>query len=148
VLVPSTYEARSVRIPVDRHAKRSNLTACIAADGYRARPFVIVERHTAEMELSCYGYNGSNVTIVTQANTFMTSRLFEVCAERVFFPAVEQRCSEFIYTGKVVLLMDRLGVHHTEKFLHDCRDGTLTSSAWSSIALTKPTRSISPRLPC
>jgi hypothetical protein len=55
MLVSSIYEARSVRIPVDRHAKRSTLTACIAADGYRARPFVIVERHTAEMELSSYG---------------------------------------------------------------------------------------------
>jgi hypothetical protein len=55
VLVPSTSEARSVRIPVDRHAKRSTLTACIAADSYRERPFVIVERHTAEMELSYYG---------------------------------------------------------------------------------------------
>jgi hypothetical protein len=54
VLVPSTYETRSVRIPVDRHAKRSTLTACIAADGYRARPFAIVERHTTEMELSSY----------------------------------------------------------------------------------------------
>jgi hypothetical protein len=54
VLIPSTYEARSVRIPVDRHAKRSTLTACIAADGYRARPFMIVERHTTEMELSSY----------------------------------------------------------------------------------------------
>jgi hypothetical protein len=37
VLVPSTYEARSVRIPVDRHAKRSTLTACVAVDGYRTR---------------------------------------------------------------------------------------------------------------
>jgi hypothetical protein len=54
VLVPSTCEGRSVRITVDRHAKRSTPTACIAADGYRARPFVIVEGHTAEMELSSY----------------------------------------------------------------------------------------------
>jgi hypothetical protein len=79
----------------------------------------MVERHTAEMELSYYGYK---VTIGTKANPFMTSRLFEVWAERVFFPAIDQRRIEFNYTGKVVLLMDGLGVHHTEKFLQDCRD--------------------------
>jgi hypothetical protein len=78
VLVLSTCEARSVRIPVDRHGTRSTITACITADGYRARPFVIVGRGTAEMELGYYGYNVSNVTIVTQANAFVTSRLFEV----------------------------------------------------------------------
>jgi hypothetical protein len=78
VLVPSIYKACSVRIPVEGHAKRSTLMACIAADGDRARPFVIVERVTAEIELSGYAYNASNVTIVTQAKTLMTSRLFEV----------------------------------------------------------------------
>jgi hypothetical protein len=122
VLVPSTYEARSVRIPVDRHAKRSTLTTCIAADGDRARPFDIVEHHTAKMELSYYGYNASNVTIATEANGFLTSRLFNIWAERVFFSAIEERRGEVNYTGKVVLLMDGLGAHHTEKFLQDCRD--------------------------
>jgi hypothetical protein len=95
VLVPSTYKGRSMRIPVERQAKRSILTACIAADGYRAGPFVIVERHTAEMERFYYGYNASNVPIVTQAKDFMISRLFEVWAERGFFPAVEERRTEF-----------------------------------------------------
>jgi hypothetical protein len=78
VLAPSTCEARSVRIPVDRHGKRSTITARIAADGYRARPFVLVERVAAEMKLGYYAYTASNVTIVTQANALMTSRLFEV----------------------------------------------------------------------
>jgi hypothetical protein len=81
-----------------------------------------VERATAEMELGYYGYNASNFTIVTQANAFMTSRLFEVWAERVFFPAVEERRNEFTYTGKVVLLMDGLGAHYTERFLQDCQE--------------------------
>jgi hypothetical protein len=62
------------------------------------------------------------VTIVTQANAFMTSRLFEVWAERVFFPAVEERRHESSYTGKVVLLMDGPGAHHTDQFMQDCRD--------------------------
>jgi hypothetical protein len=49
---------------VDRHGRGSTITASIAADGYRARPFVIVELVTAEMELGYYGYNASNVTTV------------------------------------------------------------------------------------
>jgi hypothetical protein len=36
-----------------------------------------------------------DVTIVTQANAFMTSRRFEMWAERVFFPAVQERCETF-----------------------------------------------------
>jgi hypothetical protein len=51
---------------------------------------------------------------MTQANAFMTSRLFEVLAERVFFSAVEECRNEFSYTGKIVLLMDGLGAHLTE----------------------------------
>jgi hypothetical protein len=42
VVIPSTDEARLARIPADRHGKRSILTACLAADGYRTRPFVNV----------------------------------------------------------------------------------------------------------
>jgi hypothetical protein len=143
VLVPSTYEARSVRIPVDRHGKRSTLTACIPADGYRARTFVIAERVTAEMELSYYGDNPSNVIIVTQANAFMTSRLFEVWAERAFFPAVEERRSDFNCTGKVVLLMDALGRITRKSSSRTAGTGTSTSCSWSPTARTTLSRSIS-----
>jgi hypothetical protein len=122
VLVPYVCQANSVPVPVSRHTKRSTLTACIAADGYRMRPFVIVDRLTANRELAYYGYDESNVTLVTQANAFMTSILFEAWAKEVFFPAVEERRRQWNYDGTVVLLLDGLGSHHTEKFLSDCRD--------------------------
>jgi hypothetical protein len=103
---------------------------------------------TAEMELSYYGYSASNVTIVMHANACMTSRLFEVWAERVFFPAVEERRSEFNYTGKMVLLMDGLGAHHTEKFLEDCRDRNIDLVFLVPHNSDETSRSISSLLPC
>jgi hypothetical protein len=45
----------SVPVPVNRHTKRSTLTACIAADGYRMKPFVIVDRATVEAGVGLYG---------------------------------------------------------------------------------------------
>jgi hypothetical protein len=102
-----------------------------------------VERVTSEIEFGYYGYNASNVTIVTQANAFMTSRLFEVWAEPVCFPAVEERRNELSYTGKVVLLLDDLGAHHTEKFLQDCQERDIDVVVLVLIARTKLSRSIS-----
>jgi hypothetical protein len=38
------YPDPLVPVLVNRHAKRSKLTACVAADGYRMKLFVIVDR--------------------------------------------------------------------------------------------------------
>jgi hypothetical protein len=114
------YIHPSVPVPVDRHSKRSTLTACIAADGSRMKPFVIVQRATAEAELKHYGYEPSNVFLVSRENAFMTTRLFELWAREVFFPAIEVRRTEFQYTGRVLLLLYGLGSHHTDGFLADC----------------------------
>jgi hypothetical protein len=79
----------------DKHCELSLITEVtaprFAADGYRMRPFVVVDRLTAKKELAYYGDDESNVTLVTQANAFMTSILFEAWAKEVFFPAVEER---------------------------------------------------------
>jgi hypothetical protein len=83
------------------------------------RPFVIVDRLTANKELAYYGYGESNVTLVSQDNAFMTSSLFEAWAKEVFFPAVEERRRQWNYNGTAVLLLDGLDSHHTEKFLTD-----------------------------
>jgi hypothetical protein len=50
-VVPIEYLHPSVPVPVGRHSKRSRLTACVAADGHRMKPFLIVQRVTAEAEL-------------------------------------------------------------------------------------------------
>jgi hypothetical protein len=51
VIAPVNDPNRSVPIPDDRHSKLSTLVACIAADGFRMKHFVIVPRITAEKEL-------------------------------------------------------------------------------------------------
>jgi hypothetical protein len=38
----------SVPVPIDRHSKRSTLVACIAANGYRMKPFLIVDLATVD----------------------------------------------------------------------------------------------------
>jgi hypothetical protein len=89
VLVPLDFPEPSIPIPVDRHSKRSTLTACLAADGYRMKQLIIVDRVTCEDEVRSYGYDRSNVYIASQAHAFMTQRLFELWAAEVFFPAIE-----------------------------------------------------------
>jgi hypothetical protein len=54
-LVPIDYASPSVPVPVDRHPARSTFAACIAADGFRAKPFVIVLRVSVENTLKLSG---------------------------------------------------------------------------------------------
>jgi hypothetical protein len=48
VVLPINYPDPSVPLPVNCHTKRSIPAACIAAHGYRMRPFMIVDRTTVE----------------------------------------------------------------------------------------------------
>jgi hypothetical protein len=50
-IVPVDFGEPSVPGPFDRHSKRSTFVAYIAADGFRMKPFAIVDRVTAEKEL-------------------------------------------------------------------------------------------------
>jgi hypothetical protein len=61
IVVPIEYPDPSVLVPVSRDTKRSMLTACIAADGYWMKSFVIVDRATVEAEVRLSGYDSSNV---------------------------------------------------------------------------------------
>jgi hypothetical protein len=116
------FKGTATPIPVNRHVKRATLTACIGADGFRMRPFLTVDRRTIEKELAYYAYDESNVCIVSQENTFMTHKLFEVWDQKVFFPALEERRRPFRYQGKVILLLDALGSHHTDAFMAGCAE--------------------------
>jgi hypothetical protein len=121
VIVPIDFGEPSVPVPFDRDSKRSTFVACIAPDAFRMKPFAIVDPVTAERKLQYYGYDASNVTLTSQANTFMTTTLFELWAKTVFFPMIEQRHLDLAYDGRVVLLLDGLGSHHTDRFLAECK---------------------------
>jgi hypothetical protein len=86
------------------------------------RPFVIVSRVTAEKDFAYYGYDHHNVAILSQENAFITSSLFEMWADTVFFPSIDERRRDLDYQGKVVLLLDGLWAHNTEKFHRTCQD--------------------------
>jgi hypothetical protein len=120
VVLPIDYPDPSLPIPVNLPTKRSTLTACIAADGYQMKPFVIVDRATVGAEVGLYGYDSSNVFLASQENAFMTTRLFELWAIEVFFPAAVQRRTEFGHAERALLLLDGLGSHYTDGFLQTC----------------------------
>jgi hypothetical protein len=86
------------------------------------KPFIIVDRATAELELAFYGYSRSNAYLASQENAFMTKPLFELWASEVFFPALEERRREFDYRGRVLILMYGLGSHYTDLFLQQCSE--------------------------
>jgi hypothetical protein len=120
VVVPIDYPDPSVPVPVNRHTQRWTFRACIAADGYWMKPFMIVDRATVEAVVGLYGYDSSSVFLAPQENAFMMTHLFELWAREVVFPAVAQRWAEFGYTGMALLLLDGLGSHHTDEFLQTC----------------------------
>jgi hypothetical protein len=47
---------------------------------------MIVDRVTMEADLALFGYSGDKVLMVTQQNAFMTTQLFDMWADQVFFP--------------------------------------------------------------
>jgi hypothetical protein len=122
VVVPVEYEGDTIPVPVDRHSKRSTLVGCISAGGYRMKPCILLERATVESELHLYGYGPENVMMAQQDHAFMTTLLFQLWADEVFFPSIAARRLELDYTGRVLVLMDGLGSHHTEAFTSRCHD--------------------------
>jgi hypothetical protein len=121
VIVLIDHREPLVPVPFDRHSKRFTFVACSAADGFRMKPFAFLDRVAAEKELQYYGYDTSNVTLMSQANASMTTALFELWATAVFFPMIEQLHTDLAYDGRVIFLMDGLGFYHTGRFLAECK---------------------------
>ena len=69
-----------------------------------------------------YGYNSNNVYFHFQTNAFMTLTIFMHWAEAIFFIEVEERRAKHGYDGPVVLILDKLGSHHSEDFLDECAE--------------------------
>jgi hypothetical protein len=121
VLVPSSYEEDEIDVPIDRHSKRSTLTACISADGGTMKPFIIVDRKTLDDELTLLGYSPSTVQIVYQQHAFMTKQLFEQWASDIFFPTVYMKRLQYHYLDEALLIMDGFGAHETFTFTEHCK---------------------------
>jgi hypothetical protein len=107
------------------------------------KPFLIVDGAAVEAEVELYGYDSSNVFLASQENAIMTTRLFELWAREVFFPAVAQRRAEFGYTGRALILLDGLGSHHADEFVETCAGQDIDASSWSHTHRTRPNHSTS-----
>jgi hypothetical protein len=80
------------------------MIACIAADGYHIKSFIISERATIE--------------------AFMAASRFDQRSNEVFIPAIDRRRCQFNYTEKAIVLMAGLGAHHTDDFLENMKRRT------------------------
>jgi hypothetical protein len=120
VLVPADFPGDRVNVPVRRHSKRSTIVGCIARDGGVMRCVMIVDRVTMEADLALFGYSGDKVLMVTQQNAFMTTALFDMWVNEVFFPTIERRRQKEGHQGPALLILDGLGSHHSPEFLQEC----------------------------
>jgi hypothetical protein len=120
VVVPASYDGRSIPIPVSRHTKRSTLPGCIAADGYRMKPFIILARKRMEAEVAIAGYTPENCEFAYQENAFMTKPLFTRWGRVVFFPSLEDRRRFVGHDGPAVLLLDGVNTHCTPELMTEC----------------------------
>jgi hypothetical protein len=71
------------------------VTGCL-----RLKPFVIGDWKTAENELRLYDYDKLNVFVTSRSNSFITGKLFELWAERMFDR------EQFHDKGRILLLLD------------------------------------------
>jgi hypothetical protein len=76
IVDPINFPDPLVLVPVNRDAERSALTACIAADRYRIKPFVIVDRATVEAEVGLYRYRREAVICEPSSRLDRLERLY------------------------------------------------------------------------
>lgn len=120
VVVPFEVNDTSTNIGFDRSTRRATLIGCVAADGTKWKPIIIISRKTIEYTLKEAGYYEDNAIIVHQENGFNTAIIFDYWAERVLFPEIERRRILYGYQGQCLLLFDGCTCHNSNLFLDDC----------------------------
>ena len=92
VFVPrGVAHSEGMPIGVPRSSRRCTLIGCIALDGSRLKPAVVIKNLTVNSLLFENGYSPENVTIYTTANSFVTGDVFGDWLKDVFIPYVEER---------------------------------------------------------
>jgi hypothetical protein len=67
------------------------------------------------------GYTEDKVVFIYQNHGFMTKKLFQYWAQRIFFPYVAEKRLQMKYSGNTILLMDQFSGHQYAEFEEDCR---------------------------
>jgi hypothetical protein len=76
VAVPEFYEEATIRIPVEREAKRATPLRAITAGETHLKPLIVINRETCEAELFEIGYTPDEVLYASQENGFIGAKLF------------------------------------------------------------------------
>jgi hypothetical protein len=126
VLVPKTFQEKSIPIPVHRKVKRATLTACISASGDTLKPFIIIPRGTIDEELYYAGYTSDKVVFHHHMHSFMTKKTFELWMNSIFFPALQEKRKFHRYQGNAVLILDGFSGHNYDKIEEQCTKNNLT----------------------
>jgi hypothetical protein len=95
VLVPMDFKKDRIPVPVDRHSKRPTTVGCIAGDRSAMKAMIIMDSVTMEDDLQLYGYDAEKVLTVSQSKACMTTSLFVIWADQVFFPTIEDNTTDF-----------------------------------------------------
>jgi hypothetical protein len=120
VVVPSSYTANNIGIPVDRPMKRGSLLICISADGTALKPLLIIRRKTIEKEFFKEGIHENPARLISQQYGFITSIRFNECCREVFVPRAETHREQIQYWERAVLIMDGLTDHESDEIEDFC----------------------------
>jgi hypothetical protein len=121
VLVPTDFEKDRIPVPVDRHSIWSTMVGSIVGDGSAMKGMVSVDRVTMENDLQLYRYDAEKVLMVSQSKAFMTTSLFMIWADQVFFPTIEDRRVRTDHQGPALLILDGCSSHHPVEFFDECK---------------------------
>jgi hypothetical protein len=100
MIVPDSHPDETIPVPVNRHSQRASMVACIAADGYHMKQFIILERRTIEADIVLYGDGQFNASMVHQGNAFMMAALFDRWSDEVFSPRLNSANPSSVTLGR------------------------------------------------
>lgn len=112
VVVPVDFEAGQINYPAKRSSQRSTLVSCIAADGTRVRPMLIIKQLNITQELRKRLWTEDKVVFKHTPTTFITRELFEDWFQSVFLPEVLERRRRFVLPSQpAFLVLDQCRSH-------------------------------------
>jgi hypothetical protein len=101
---------------------------------------IIADRSTMEADLHLHRYDDDTVLMVLKQNAFVTTLLFEKCAEEIFFPTIEGKRGRRDYQGPCVLFLPRWDFITAIHSSGSLKIGMLVRSFWPLTAAIRANR--------
>jgi hypothetical protein len=125
VWVSSSYDKKTVPLPVSRNGKRITLVATIALDGSICRPLFIVPRKTIDTDLVLMGLTSEKITVSHQQKGFMVTTIFEKWFGDIFLEEILRRRLVYEYDGPAFLIIDGCTSHDSDLVYDLCLDNNI-----------------------